>query len=96
MNTKNNKLEETKAGNYKLVSASAGNYRFNIAKTCTVCTKSFITDIFAEEELCSDCKSIYQVLEPDDTAGYDIENDLEDVIESIVHASSRTPAVRYD
>jgi hypothetical protein len=85
--------------NYKPNGASSsktGNYRFNIAKNCAVCSKSFITDIFAEEELCSSCLDIYQVLDAEESDGYCTEDDLEEVLCSIVYTSSRTPAYRYD
>ena len=85
--------------NYKPNGASsskAGNYRFNIAKTCELCGKSFITDIFAEEELCDNCLDIYQVLDAEESDRYCTEDDLEEVLDSLVYTSSRTPAYRYD
>ena len=73
------------------------NYRFNIAKTCEICKKSFITDIFQEKEMCSNCESIYQVLETCEDDEEFIDNDISDVINSIVNQGNcRAVAVRYD
>lgn len=71
------------------------NYRFNIAKNCPICNKSFITDLFHEDDMCKNCLDIYQVIPSvDDEDLY--QDDIREVIDSLVSPYGRTPVVRYD
>lgn len=65
------------------------NYRFNIAKECPICGKSFITDIFEEEDNCSACNAIVHYYQ-EETNKYDVLDDLR------TYGWSRSVAVRYD
>lgn len=65
------------------------NYRFNIAKECPICNKSFITDIFEEEEHCSACNAVFTY--------YEEETDKKEVLDSLnTYGWSRSAVVRYD
>lgn len=65
------------------------NYRFNIAKECPICGKSFITDIFEEEDNCSACNAVYHM--------YEEENTKNEVLDDLMaYGWSRSVAVRYD
>lgn len=70
---------------------SHNNYRFNIAKPCCICSKSFITDIFDEKDLCTSCEEIYHV-----TESYDEDEYVRDYLHGIVNSDGRTRVVRYD
>lgn len=71
------------------MSKNKNNYRFNIAKECPICGKSFITDIFDEEDNCSACNAVYGYYEED--------NSDDEVFDSLMSAGwSRTAVVRYD
>lgn len=65
------------------------NYRFNIAKECKLCGKSFITDIFEEADICSNCESVYSYSESTDTSS-DYLDDL------VTQGWSRTIVYRYE
>ena len=71
------------------------NYRFNIAKNCPICNKSFITDLFHEEDMCNKCLDIYQVIPSiEDEDLY--QDDIKEVIDSLVSPSGRAKVYRYD
>lgn len=82
--------------NYKPKGASfdSQNYRFNIARNCPICNKSFITDLFHEEDMCKRCEDIYQVIPSIDDEFY--LEDVSDIIDSLVSPSGRAKVYRYD